>query len=220
MPIRPLFATAVMMACLHSALAVEPVTPKGKQLAAALDQMDLEKHWLKGAYVKWDTGEPLPKPVTDGKPHTHCSAFVAAATMKLGVYIQRPKGKNDPDGVTPHKETLLANAQFDWLHSEEGKKFGWKAVSGPKAAQDLANQGYIVVASFKESDPKKSGHIAFVRPSDSRSDQDIETDGPAIAQAGMKNSPNTTVRAGFRSHPDAWEKSRGVRFFAHAWEPK
>ncbi|MFO0865229.1 MAG: hypothetical protein U0744_11380 [Gemmataceae bacterium] len=218
--IRPcLIVVAVLFGSLHVS-AVEPVTPKGKQLASALDRMEVEKLWLKGAYVRWDTGEPLPKPVTDGKPHTHCSAFVAAASMKLGVYIQRPKRKDDPTGATPHKETLLANAQFDWLHGEEGKKFGWKTVADPKAAQDLANQGYLVVASFKEADAKKPGHIAFVRPSDSRTDQDIENDGPAIVQAGMKNSANTTLRAGFRNHPDAWEKSRGVRFFAHAWEPK
>ena len=182
--------------------------------------MEVEKLWLHGAYVKWDTGEALPKPVTDGKPHTHCSAFVAAASMKLGIYIQRPKGKDDPVGVTPHRETLLANAQFDWLQSDEGKNFGWKAVATPQAAQDLANQGYLVVASFKEADAKKSGHIAFVRPNASRNDQQIDEEGPAIIQAGMKNASNTTLRAGFRSHPDAWQKGRGVRFFAHAWEPK
>src|SRR5437763_13768976 len=73
----------------------------GKRLTAALDAMDVEHKWLAREYVKWETGEALDKAVTDGKPHTHCSAFVAAACKKLGVYILRP-----PE----HKATQLANA--------------------------------------------------------------------------------------------------------------
>src|SRR5947207_62290 len=108
----------------------------GKRLAAALDAMDVEHKWLARAYVKWETGEPLDKPVTDGKPHTHCSAFAAAVAKKLGVYLLRP-----PE----HNATQLANAQYDWLE-QEGKKKGWRVVKMASEAQRRANEGQLVVA--------------------------------------------------------------------------
>jgi hypothetical protein len=182
----------------------QEITAEGKMLAAALDNMNVEQLWLSKRYVNWKTGQALKKPVTDGKPHTHCSAFVAAACMKLNVYILRP-----PE----HKETLLANAQYDWLR-QEGASNGWKAVSSPYEAQRLANQGYLVVATFKEANSKKSGHIAIVRPN-TRSTSQIQKEGPEIIQAGMTNFNSTSLKEGFGHHPAAW-RDRQVRFYAHA----
>src|SRR5262249_49999314 len=90
----------------------DEITPEGKKLAAAYDAMNVENLWLPKRYVNWKTGEALDKEVTDGKAHTHCSAFAAAACMRLDVYLLRP-----PE----HSTVLLANAQYDWLHGE-GKK--------------------------------------------------------------------------------------------------
>jgi hypothetical protein len=202
---------------LTSATSAQEISPNGKKLASILDQMEVEKRWLSGRYVNWESGEPIEKAVTDGKPHTHCSAFVASATKKLGLYVLRPKGKDDPEGVAGHSETLLANAQYDWLSSAEGRKFGWLPVASPQEAQKIANRGYLVIASFKEADPKKSGHIAIVRPS-TRSEGAIDRDGPEIIQAGGTNFNAGTVRAGFGNHPAAWRIDRQVRFFRNTKE--
>src|SRR5579883_3230182 len=87
----------------------EEVTAGGRRLAGVLDGMGVERLWLSGHYVRWKTGEATDRPITDGRSHTHCSAFVAATCLKLGVYILRP-----PD----HAESQLANAQCDWLRKE------------------------------------------------------------------------------------------------------
>jgi hypothetical protein len=186
----------------------QEVSPAGKRLAHALDAMDVEHLWLAKHYVNWETGAALDRPVKDNRPHTHCSAFVAAAGKRLDVYILRP-----PE----HGPSNLANAQADWLLTQ-GPKHGWKQVTSPAEAQRLANAGSLVVASFKESDPKRSGHIAIVRPS-LRDRQALNQEGPAIIQAGMHNYRATTLKAGFKSHPTAW-RDREIRFFVHevSWE--
>jgi hypothetical protein len=124
--------------------------------------------------------------------------------MKLGIYILRP---------TDHSADLLANAQLDWLRGE-GASQGWKPVSSPIEAQHLANQGYLVVAGYKSTDPTKSGHIAIVRPS-TKSDRQIAVEGPQIIQAGKVNYNSTTVREGFKHHPLALREG-GIPYFAHA----
>jgi hypothetical protein len=181
----------------------DDVGGSGRRLAEVLDGMDVEHLWLSGHYVDWKTGAPRERAVTDGKSHTHCSAFVAAACQRLNVYILRP-----PD----HSETQLANAQADWLR-EEGAKTGWKPVRDGVRAQHLANRGVIVVAVYKSHDPKKSGHIAIVRP-DAKGDDKIRVEGPQVIQAGMTNHQSTSLKEGFRHHPDAWSKQE-VRYYAH-----
>ena len=179
------------------------ISAAGERLAAALDKMDVEHLWLSKRYVHWESGVPLDKAVTDGKPHTHCSAFAAAACKRLGIYLLRP-----PE----HGSTNLANAQADWL-ATQGAKQGWKEVKSPEEAQRMANAGFLVVASLKETEPNRSGHIAIVRPK-AFDRKAIEQVGPAIIQAGMNNHRSTTLEAGFKSHPGAWRERR-IRFFAH-----
>jgi hypothetical protein len=179
------------------------ITPKGKILANTLDDMHVEKLWLAKHIVAWKTGEPLDQPVADGKAHTHCSAFVASACMRCDVYILRP-----PE----HGTVLLANAQYDWLR-DSGKKKGWKTVGSATEAQHLANQGVMVVASFREDDPKKAGHIAIVRPS-TKSEQKIQEEGPQIIQAGTSNHQSTSLKEGFKHHPTAWKEQK-VRYYSH-----
>ncbi|MGO9111306.1 MAG: hypothetical protein ACLP9L_18930 [Thermoguttaceae bacterium] len=83
-------------------------------------------------------------------------------------------------------------------------------------AQRFANEGYLVVAVFKESDPNRPGHIAIVRPS-TKSNEKIEAEGPQITQAGLQNARSTSLREGFKHHPDAWGKQL-IRYFAHKVE--
>lgn len=181
------------------------VLAEGEMLIRFLDSMEVEKHWIAGAIVEWRTGEPTGKPVKDDGKHTHCSQFAASACERLGIYILRP-----PE----HSAVLLANAQFDWLPSEEGKAKGWSPVKDGFAAQELANKGMLVVAVYKNHDPKKSGHIALIRPS-TKSEDEIKAEGPQVTQAGGTNRNSTSLKKGFANHPDAFGKNE-VRYFSHA----
>ncbi|RPI75203.1 MAG: hypothetical protein EHM45_15495, partial [Desulfobacteraceae bacterium] len=148
--------------------AQEPViTPEGHALAAFLDSLRVEELWPAGRRVNWLTGEPKTSVLNDGKPHTHCSAFVAAVAYKLNIYILRP-----PD----HSETLLANAQFDWL-GQAGKAQGWQELESGLQAQAFANRGFLVVAAYKSRRADASGHIAVVRP-DNKDEKRILQEGP------------------------------------------
>jgi len=182
-----------------------PVSDEGARLRDALDAMHVEEHWLAGAIVEWRTGEPTGKPITDTGNHTHCSQFAAAFCDRLGVYLLHP-----PE----HSAVLLANAQYDWLPTEAARAKGWSPVKDGPAAQALANRGTLVVAIFKNHDPKKPGHIAIVRPS-TKSDAAIQAEGPDVTQAGKTNHTACSLKEGFRNHPGGFEKGE-IRFFSHA----
>lgn len=181
------------------------VAPGATRLAAVLDSLDVETHWPAGVHVHWESGVPDGRPERLPGQHTHCSAFVAAAAKHLGVYILRP-----PE----HPQTLLANAQYDWLASEDGRQGGWRPVHDGLEAQSLANQGELVLAAYRNHHDDKPGHIAVVRPSD-KTERDIVRDGPQIAQAGSINYRSTDLRRGFAGHPAAWAKGE-LRYYAHA----
>jgi len=182
-----------------------PITPEGERLVRCLDSMHVEEHWIAGAIVEWRTGEPTGKPIRDDGRHTHCSQFAAAACDRLGIYILRP-----PE----HSAVLLANAQYDWLTSEEGKAKGWSPVKDGFAAQDIANRGRLVIAVYRNHELKKSGHIAIIRPS-TKGDAEIQAEGPQITQAGGTNRNSAPLKTGFSNHPDAFAKSE-VRYYSHA----
>src|SRR5579871_1755051 len=94
------------------------VTPKGDSLRTFYLSLDVEHLWIAGNHVKWETGVADRPDATSGN-HTHCSAFIAAACKKLGLYVLRP-----PE----HKQELLANAQYDWLSGPEAIADGWVPV--------------------------------------------------------------------------------------------
>jgi hypothetical protein len=180
------------------------ITPDGHRLEASLDALDVEQHWPAGVHVNWRSGEPDGRLVkTEGK-HTHCSAFVAAAAEKVGVYILRP-----PE----HSPMLLANAQYDWLANTAVAR-GWQPLGSGEQAQADANQGMLVVAVYRNHHDDRPGHIAIVRPSD-KPDATVRDEGPQITQAGMTNYRSTSLRQGFASHPAAWNRGE-VRYYAHA----
>ena len=189
-----------------SLLAAAEITDEGKHLVEVLESMHVEEHWIAGAIVDWRTGDPTGQTIkaTDTGKHTHCSQFAAAACDKFGIYILRP-----PE----HGSVLLANAQYEWL-PKEGKDKGWTPVADGVAAQDLANRGQVVVAVYKNHDPKKSGHIAIIRPGNKTPEQ-IAAEGPDVIQAGGSNFTSASLKRGFANHPDAFPKSE-IRFYAHA----
>jgi len=183
------------------------LTPEGQALATFLDSLRVEELWPASRRVDWLTGKPKTGILNDGKPHTHCSAFVAAAAYQLDIYILRP-----PD----HSETLLANAQFDWL-GQEGKLQGWLELGSGVKAQAFANRGFLVVAVYKSRKKNASGHIVIIRP-EPKNEELILKEGPQILQAGMKNHRSTSLQEGFKQHPLAFKPGK-IRFFAHTVDP-
>ena len=190
------------------------ISPKGQVLAQFIDSMDVEKHWLSGTTgINWETGDPDPNRPAYSTTVTHCSNFVAAASLRLGVYLLRP-----PE----HDQDNLVNAQNDWLNSKMGKDAGWTKLPDAISAQYYANQGDFVVSSTKGTDPNSNtyatmfGHTAVVRPS-SKSHAAILVSGPQVAEAGWINSPNVSVKAGYASIPGAWvgNGKGAVEFFMH-----
>lgn len=209
-PIRLLFAAGlVLLAAAFAAPAFpgDKVSDRGLWLAHELDAMNVETKWIAGKHINWETGVPDGKPVSSHGRHTHCSAFVASFAKKLGIYILRP-----PE----HGQILLANAQNEWLE-EEGKAKGWRRVRDPVEAQKLANRGELVVASYHNHKDDKPGHIAIIRPA-SRSDAEIDADGPMSIQAGTVNSSAIPVRLGFAGHAHAWNGDE-IDYYVHVVSP-
>jgi hypothetical protein len=195
------------MLCAPRTSPAAETTPTAQRLAEVIDAMQVEAHWPAGVHVNWETGVPDGEAERGAGKHTHCSAFVAAAAKRVGIYILRP-----PE----HPQLLLANAQVDWL-GEQGARHGWQTLSDAVEAQRYANRGYFVVAAYRNHRDDKPGHIAIVRPSD-KGDAAIDEEGPQITQAGGTNYLSTTLKQGFAGHPAAWGR-REVRFYAHAADP-
>jgi hypothetical protein len=199
---------------LLSALMVLPVcavaqdiTPGAVRMIQAVDRLDVEHRWLAGQHVNWRTGLPDGRPERGTGKHTHCSAFVAAAADRLGLYILRP-----PE----HSQVLLANAQYDWLLGQ-GAGSGWLRLNDASDAQAYANRGWFVVAAYKNGNSKKPGHIAMIRPCHKSADL-IYQEGPQITQAGAVNYRSTSLKNGFAEHPSAFADNR-ILFFAHELAP-
>jgi hypothetical protein len=174
-----------------------------QRLFAKIDALNVEQHWPAGEHVHWETGEPDGKPERTPGKHTHCSTFVAAAVKHLGIYILRP-----PE----HGQLLLANAQYDWL-ANAGVQHGWRPLRDAVDAQSDANRGLLVVATYKNHQDDKPGHIAIVRPSN-KSRASILSEGPQVTQAGGTNYRSTSLRQGFAGHQRAFERDE-VRYYAH-----
>lgn len=204
--IRDLFRALVAVAMTFEigVATAAPISPAAERVAQRIDSLDVENHWPAGVHVKWDTGVPDGRPEASSGKHTHCSAFVATAARSLGIYILRP-----PE----HPQVLLANAQYDWLE-QEGAKRGWKYLETAGEAQRYANEGWLVVATYRNHHDDKPGHIAIVRPSD-KGETALREEGPQITQAGGTNYRSTALKIGFAGHPAAWNRHE-VRFYAHA----
>jgi hypothetical protein len=183
------------------------ITPEGSRLTDLIDSMNVEKLWLAHEHVNWETGQS-DRPADYAGPgnHTHCSAFAAALGKRLHVYLLRP-----PD----HSEILLASAQAEWFHSNDGATKGWTTIEGPQRAQQaqsLANRGFLVTIVYESPDPHKPGHIVIVRPSE-KSAEELSAEGPQIAQAGTLNHSNSIAAKSFTGHPGAWPDN--VKYYSH-----
>ncbi len=178
------------------------VTHRGHALSQVLDAMNVERLWLPGRDVDWKTGAPREAAAAAGRPRTHSADFFVAACRRLGIDIPRP---------TVPSEANAANTLCDWLRAE-GLTHGWKTVKGPVEAQEGANAGAVIIATFKSADPDRDGHVAIVRPS-TKSEQSVREEGPQVTQAGPENFRSASLKTGLRQFAGAWPA--GVRYFAH-----
>jgi len=170
-----------------------PITEAGNKLKMFYLNEHVENLWLPARHVNWETGEPDKPNATKGNK-THCSAFVASVCKQRSIYIIHPPSK-----------TSLANAQYDWLFSNEGYNKGWREIKESvfETAQYYANTGVLVVAVYKNPNPKKPGHIALVMPAD-KTNEDLTKEGPTIIQAGRINSSSVSLKQGFALHLTSW----------------
>lgn len=179
----------------------DSITADGRKLLQLLDGSKVEELWSAGYQVDWETGEP--KKVSSSTHSTHCSAFAASFSKKVGVYLLHPPA---------HGQNLLANAQFDWLQSDEATKEGWQKVVNGLDAQNLANKGYLVVTAIKNPDSAKPGHAAVIRPA-VKTLSLLQDEGPQVTQSGRVNHYSISLIKGFANHPGAWPN--GVIFYEH-----
>ena len=174
------------------------ISPEGQRLRDYYLSLDVEHLWLAGQKIDWATGKP--DRLADRPGKTHCSAFVAAACYRAGIFILRPPF---------HKQSLLANAQFEWLASAEGADTGWVRVTGKNIyeiwinAQRLANAGTTVVATCENPNASEPGHIALIIPSTVTMDT-LRESGPRVIQAGALNRVDAPLQIGFGRHIETW----------------
>jgi hypothetical protein len=164
--------------------------------------MDVEHHWLAGQRVDWKTGNSVDD---DGSgTASNGGAFVAAVGARLKVPMPAPEGSN-----------FLPGSQFEWLLID-GKAKGWLPM-GEVEAQLLANQGWVVIAAWKNTAPagerKTAGMLAIVRP-DSRPVGEIAAKGPSVILASDQNRNSVVFNQAFPA--SAWSnRDQEVVFFAH-----
>ena len=177
----------------------------GYQLQKFYLSLHVDSLWITGHHVNWETGVP-DDPNAKKDIGSHCSAFVAAVCKQKGIYILRPP---------QHDTELLANAQYLWLHSADATLKGWKQIklNAMERAQQLADSGVMVVASYKNSNPNWSGHIALVMPTEIISDS-IAASGPVVIQAGRINANSISLKRAFGHHIKNWSPTtKDISFY-------
>ncbi len=123
--------------------------------------------------------------------NTFCTVFIYDATWLLCAEIP----------IAPNR---AANRMCDWLAGIEGQANGWRRVASVDEAQQLANQGLVVIATQKRP---VAGHVALVRPVPMN--RQPMPGNAYTAQAGAVNSSRTNVVDIFGDPDD-------VIFYAHA----
>jgi hypothetical protein len=179
--------------------------PGGPRLADFLDGLQVEKRWLPGHPVVWQTGQQDGPDEPNPAHHTHCSAFAAAAALYLDIYVLRPPH---------HGQIQLANAQTGWLAGNPSfsgpaaAASGWLglglsgAVDVLITAQMAANSGQLVLACYAATAPTP-GHVAIVRPQHHAGGAP-PADGPDVISAGEQNYNSVSMKTAFSAHPEAW----------------
>ena len=209
---------------------VAPVNADGVNLTKFINALNVEDHWAKGQYVNWETGATI-----DGSAKhwatdkaTHCSGYASAICALLNVPLLHPPFP--PHGlyaaaygvmfsdITAKSDSLLASKQSQWLLANANSGVPDAPFTVPNIrnwcratayqAQSYANQGFLAVVVYENSDSSKPGHIAVIvpyqpermlgdYPGKSSDYTSLTLDGPYEAQSGGFNSSYTTVSRGF-----------------------
>lgn len=206
-----LLALAGLMGVPISQADIGVITPNGQQLANYLDSFQVQ-YWWPAIPVNWQTGSantPTPPNPNVTLTGTHCSCFTTAAAWPLGIYILRPP-------IYPNGWHDMANYQDLWFKTNSGTPYGWLAILNSSTnmvvAQDLANQGNLVIACYLNPDISSSGHTAVIHPY-SNTVANITAVGPEECQAGTYNYNLTNVKTGFNEHPGAFPSN--IDYFYH-----
>jgi hypothetical protein len=206
--IKPFLLFGLMILTSHQpGTQIAYLDSRGRELQQFYLSLDVEHRWPAGMYVNWETGE-AGRPDTGAGNHTHCSAFVAAACKRQGIYILRPP---------QHIQKLLANAQYEWLASDSGKDAGWQALTDADLrrlywhVQQLANRGRIIVAVIRNPDTTHPGHIALIMPKEIDRRR-VESEGPMVIMAGKHNFNYISLMKGFKSHLHDWPSTE-IKFY-------
>lgn len=105
---------------------------------------------------------------------TYCNIYAFDFTNLAGGYLPRvwwskdaiAKLKSGVDVVPEYGKTVFelnANSLYDWF-VEWSDDFGWKKETDLKHAQQLANEGQIVILVAKQKIVQRSGHITAIVP--------------------------------------------------------
>ena len=133
-----LFIVLTITSSFASSPCCGPVTNEALKLDQFYDQLNVESLWQNGIHVDWQTGHSdKPADYQGYDRSSHCSAFVASVTMRLGVYLLRP-----PE----HPESFLASAQSRWLLSVDGNKARdlYFHKDGVSSGQNVRSNAYSV----------------------------------------------------------------------------
>jgi hypothetical protein len=115
--------------------------------------------------------------------------------------------------LSPAPVNFLPSRQRDWL-LQQGRDNGWVLI-GDVEAQLLANQGWVVIAAWKNTAPagerSNSGMTAIVRP-DGQPAADVLKHGPRLIEAGEQNHRAIPLRDSF---PEMAWRGHEVVYLAH-----
>lgn len=137
------------------------LTGDGLQFCTLLNALNPAKAWPAGVHVNPLAGTQ-DRPSGTTQAETQAPAFAAAAAYQLGIYLLRPPA---------HGPAQLANDQFTWMWNQAAAnqaalparragatvppRAGWTVLGNSvdtdamADAQAYANQGYLVVAAFR-----------------------------------------------------------------------
>lgn len=206
-----MIVSTILIGAVVSRADIGVVTTNGQQLASYLNSFQVQ-YWWPTIPVNWQTGSantPTPPSPNTTLTGTHCSDFTTAVAWPLGIYILRPP-------IYPDGWNDMANYQDLWFKTNNETPYGWLTISNSSTnmiqAQDLANQGNLVIACYLNPDINDSGHTAVIFPY-SNTVANIEAVGPEECQAGTYNYNLTNVEQGFSEHPGAFPTN--IDYFYH-----
>ena len=223
----------------HATALTSPITAQASAFAAFVASLHVEQLWQKSVAVDWETGEPTSDfAVSPTDTHCSAFAAAVAKRVGIYL-LQPPdhhptrrhqegqeflanaqsfwlNGAYDPAGADePSAEDEEINAKVKtpesagWANVSERLAVDASAFDLALEAQNLANAGFLVVASILGNQdlktgpdappPKGPGHIAVIMPA-ALSQDELTSKGPAEAQAGDRNFNNAHIKIGFKGH--------------------